>query len=245
MADQKSRKQKELGLTGYIIRPMWITFKQMVKSTIHRPNCILYPWEKQEMPPGYRGRPGLIWEKCIACSICVRVCPTRCLDLVEVDDIKEPGKKVKRPRLNLGRCMMCGYCAEYCPTKSMIITPEYELAEYTREAMIYDPVKLQYAGDVNTEIHIIEVLPSELKKGGQSRDATLNKEAPILEDKKCISCTKCAKVCPTEAIVMKEAGVNEKGRPVKKPVIDKEKCVACENCVIECPKDALTMEEVR
>ena len=43
---------------------------------------------------------------------------------------------------------------------------------------------------------------------------------------------------------MKEFGVNEKGRPIKRPVIDKEKCVSCETCVEVCPKDALTMSEV-
>ena len=137
MADETVRTEAERKLRkGFVIRPMYITFKQMVKSTIHRPNTILYPWEKLKLPDCYRGRPGLIFEKCIGCGICMRQCPTRCIDLVEVDDIKheegKPAEKVKRPSVNIGRCMMCGYCSEYCPTQAMIVTPEYELATYTR-----------------------------------------------------------------------------------------------------------------
>lgn len=252
MAEEKkrSRKNKELGLTGFVIRPMLVTLKQTFKSSIRRPTTVMYPWEKLKLPDVYRGRPGLIFDKCIGCGICMRVCPTACITLVEVDDLKhEEGKqpeKVKRPRVNVGRCAMCGYCAEYCPTKSMIVTPEFELASFTREELIYDPYKLQYAGVPGNEVHILEVLPSELKKEGVTpRENVLNKDLPKLEDKKCISCSRCAKICPTEAIAMKDAGVNEKGKPVKKPVFDKDKCVSCETCVEVCPKDALSMEEVQ
>lgn len=246
---QKTRKEKELGLTGFILKPMLLTLKQTIKATINRPQTVQYPWEKIVLPDVFRGRPGLLFDKCIGCGICVRICPTRCIDLVTVDDLKKeedkPAGKVKRPRVNVGRCMMCGYCAEYCPTNAMIVTPEYELASWTREDIIYDPYKLQFPGVPGNEVHIIEVLPSELKKEGVvPRPNTENKDLPILEDKKCISCSRCAKDCPTEAIVMKEFGVNEKGRPIKRPVIDKEKCVSCETCVEVCPKDALTMSEV-
>jgi len=246
---KKSRKNQELGLTTWILKPFWLTLKQTFKASIHRPQTILYPWEKQVLPDVFRGRPGLIFDKCIGCGICARICPNKCIDLLEVDDLHcEEGKtpaKVKRPRVNVGRCMMCGYCAEYCPTKSMIVTPEYELASFTREEIIFDPYKLQWPGVPGNEVHIMEVLPAELHKGVEPRESILNKDVPVLEDKKCISCQRCVKVCPVNAVVMVEAGVNEKGRPVKKPKFDVEKCVACENCVDICPKDALTMQEVQ
>jgi len=253
MADQnakKSNKDKELSLTGFIFKPMYLTLKQFVKASVHKPQTVMYPWEKLVLPDVYRGRPGLIFDKCIGCGICMRICPNRCIDLLVVDDIKhEEGKapeKVKRPRVNVGRCMMCGYCAEYCPTKAMIVTPEYELASFTREEIIFDPYKLQYPGVPGNEVHIKEVLQSELKQANVvPRESTLNKDLPVLEDKKCISCSRCAKDCPVEAIEMKEFGVNEKGRPIKRPVVDKEKCVSCETCVEVCPKSALTMKEAQ
>jgi NADH-quinone oxidoreductase subunit I len=251
MAEAKrSNKDKELGLTGFVLKPMYLTLKQMFKSTIHKPQTVMYPWEKLVLPDVYRGRPGLVFDKCIGCGICMRICPNRCIDLLLVDDLKtvegKAPEKVKRPRVNVGRCMMCGYCAEYCPTNAMIVTPEYELASFTREEIIFDPYKLQWAGVPGNEVHILEVLPSELKKGVVTpRPSTENKDLPILEEKKCISCSRCAKDCPVEAIEMKEFGVNEKGRPIKRPVINSEKCVSCETCVEVCPKDALSMKEVQ
>lgn len=246
---EKSRREKEFGLTAYILKPMLMTAKQTLKSTINRPNTVQYPWEKLILPDVFRGRPGLIFEKCIGCGICMRICPNRCIELVEVDDLKheegKPPKKVKRPRVNVGRCMMCGFCAEYCPTDAMIVTPEYELAAYTREEMIYDPYKLQFPGVPGNEVHIEEVLPSELKKGATPRRHVEHVDLPVVDDKKCISCSRCAKDCPVEAVKMVEVGVNEKGRPIKRPVFDKEKCVSCETCVEVCPKDALTMQEVQ
>jgi len=241
-------KSEQLTIKTFMVRPFWLTIKQFFKSSIHRPQTILYPWEKQILPDVFRGRPGLVFDKCIGCGICMRLCPTRCIDMVEVDDLKcEEGKepaKVKRPRVNVGRCMMCGYCAEYCPTKSMVVTPEFELASFTREEMIYDPYRLQWDAVPGNEVHILEVLPSELGKNVAPRESTENREVPVLEEKKCISCQRCAKVCPTDAVAMVDAGVNDKGRAVKKPKFDAMKCVACSNCVEACPKDCLELKEV-
>ncbi|NLI74395.1 MAG: 4Fe-4S binding protein [Euryarchaeota archaeon] len=244
---QISRKEKQLGLTGFIFKPMYITMKQFIKAVVNRPQTILYPWEKMATPDAFRGRPGLIFDKCIGCGICMRICPTRCIDLVEVDDLKkaegEEPKKVKRPRVNLGRCLMCGYCAEYCPTDAMIVTPDYELATFSREEAIYDPYMLQHDWKPGYEVHIKEVLPSEVNKVFEPRLRIEHKDIPVLDDEKCISCTRCAKDCPVDAVTMVEVGVNERGRPIRKPVFDAEKCISCDTCVEVCPKDALTMKE--
>lgn len=49
---------------------------------------------------------------------------------------------------------------------------------------------------------------------------------------KCISCGKCARVCPVLAISMKE----------KKPVIDESICLGCGVCARNCPKKAIHLE---
>ncbi len=47
---------------------------------------------------------------------------------------------------------------------------------------------------------------------------------------KCIGCAKCAKLCPTENIVMKD-----------NKAMGKNKCTACYRCVNTCPKQAITL----
>jgi len=185
-----------------------------------------------------------VFDKCIACGICERICPTTCIELVEVED--EKLGTVKRPQVNVGRCMMCGYCAEYCPVDAMTVTPDFELAGYTREDLIYDPYQLKWENTTaGMEIHIEEHLPSNLAKGITDQPTSFSKvDRPKLIGEKCISCSRCAKTCPVDAIEMVVVGENAKGKPIKHPKIDDSKCVFCEQCIIICPKDALEINEV-
>ncbi len=227
-----------------VIVPMWASIVRMFKTTIHRPVTIMYPYEKEWVPDNYRGRPGLVFDKCLGCGICVRMCPTTCIELVEVAD--DDGNMVKRPQVNVGRCMMCGYCAEYCPVDAMTTTTDYELAEFTRQDLIYDPRRLAFEGtNEMMEVHMEEHLLSNLAKGVTDQPTAFYKtDRPVLDGPKCISCQKCAKVCPVNAIEMVVVGKNDKGRDIKHPKIDNDACVCCENCVISCPKAALKIEEV-
>ncbi|MDR3205623.1 MAG: 4Fe-4S binding protein [Candidatus Methanoplasma sp.] len=230
--------------TLWIMKPVVTVLKLLFKTTVHRPVTILYPYEKLWVPDNYRGRPGLRFDRCVECGMCVRMCPTACIKLVDVDD--DNGKKVKRPQINMGRCAMCGYCAEYCPVDAMTVTPEFELAEYTRRDLIYGPRRLAYDGiNENMEIHIEETLISDIENGNpERRISPFKTDRPVLEASKCISCKKCEKVCPVDAVKMIEHGVNEKGRAILYPEFDDGLCICCRNCVEDCPKDALHINEV-
>ena len=229
----------------WVMKPQWTVLKLFFKTIVHRPVTVLYPYEKEWVPDNYRGRPGLIFDECVGCGMCVRMCPTACITLVDATD--DEGNTVKRPQVNMGRCAMCGYCAEYCPVDAMTVTPEYEIAEFTRFDLIYGPRRLAY--DKTTEgmkVKLEVTLQSDIDNGNAERRVSLaSLDRPILLDAKCIGCKKCAKVCPVAAIEMVEKGTNEKtGRPILRPVIDESKCICCNNCVDDCPKDALEMKEV-
>ena len=49
----------------------------------------------------------------------------------------------------------------------------------------------------------------------------------------CIGCTKCAQVCPVEAIAM---------RPYEQHEIDQGRCIRCRSCYEVCPEDAVKVE---
>ncbi len=229
----------------WVLKPQWYVLKLFLRNIVHRPVTVLYPYEKEWVPDNYRGRPGLVFDDCVACGMCVRMCPTACIKLV--DSVDSDGKIVQRPQVNMGRCAMCGYCAEYCPTDAMRVTPEYELAEYTRFDLLYGPRRLAYDKTTDGMKVPLEVtLMSDAENGNSERRILLHcLDRPVLDDPKCIGCKKCAKVCPVTAIDMVEKGKNEKtGRPILRPVIDEQKCISCENCIDACPKDALSMKEV-
>ena len=230
--------------TLWVMKPLWKVFRLFCKTVVKRPVTILYPYERMWMPENFRGRPGLRFDRCVACGMCAKMCPTACIKLVETEDAA--GQKVMRPQLNLGRCAMCGYCAEYCPVDAMTVTPEFELAEYTREDLIYGPKRLAYEGATEKmEIHLVQTLMSDIEKGNpEKRVSPFEIDRPVLEAAKCISCKRCEKVCPVNAVKMVEHGVNEKGRPILYPEFDNAACICCENCVEDCPKDALHIKEV-
>jgi NADH-quinone oxidoreductase subunit I len=240
------KSRKELKPRLFIGDPMVTVFRTMVRTTLNRPNTICYPWEKLLMPDCFRARPGIILDKCIACSKCVKICPNQCIEMVPID---HPSLgKVKRPQVNVARCMMCGYCAEVCPTNAMIVTPEFELASFSRSDLMYDPFKLQHEYKRGYEVHSPMITPSEMKEGRmQSHDKNdmAIKDTVVLDSKKCISCSRCEKTCPVGAVKMTETGeMNPKtNKPIKRPVFDNEKCVSCEQCVDVCPKSCLSMKE--
>ena len=43
----------------------------------------------------------------------------------------------------MGRCIFCGNCTQACPKDALIMTDEFELADYSRESLVFDKDKLK------------------------------------------------------------------------------------------------------
>ena len=122
----------------YIGQGLSVTFDHMRR----RPVTVQYPYEKLIPSERYRGRIHYEFDKCIACEVCVRVCP---INLPVVDwefDKKAKKKKLNHYSIDFGVCIFCGNCVEYCPTNCLSMTEEYELAAYDRHELNYDNVAL-------------------------------------------------------------------------------------------------------
>jgi formate hydrogenlyase subunit 6/NADH:ubiquinone oxidoreductase subunit I len=254
-----SERNKFMGIRGYVIRPLWYTLKNTIKSTFGKQpdvffskkrgsNTILFPKEKIELPEIYRGKNEVVWEFCIGCELCARVCPNQCIDMEVISadrllDLEErfwgPSRStqdekkglIKRPAINFGRCMFCGNCEEYCPTGAMRMTNVYDLADYSREALIFSAEELQVEG-----FEYDEKEKTELQNKIQ--------ELPLVDSEKCTGCQLCMRNCPTRCIEMVNGPKLRKDKPIKNPKIDASECVGCSTCMTNCKFDALKMEAI-
>jgi NADH-quinone oxidoreductase subunit I len=120
-----------------------VTFRTLLK----RPETIGYPERKTPVHPRFRGRHRL-WryedglEKCVGCSLCAAACPADCIRVVAAENTPEnrvsPGERYARIyEINMARCIFCGYCEVACPFDAITLEGEYELAEASREPLIY------------------------------------------------------------------------------------------------------------
>ncbi|XTZ12469.1 MAG: NAD(P)H-quinone oxidoreductase subunit I [cyanobacterium endosymbiont of Rhopalodia inflata] len=122
----------------YIGQGLSVTFDHMCR----RPVTVQYPYEKLIPSERFRGRIHFEFDKCIACEVCVRVCPIN-LPVVDWEFNKTFKKKeLKHYSIDFGVCIFCGNCVEYCPTNCLSMTEEYELATYDRHELNYDNVAL-------------------------------------------------------------------------------------------------------
>jgi NAD(P)H-quinone oxidoreductase subunit I len=122
----------------YIGQGLSVTFDHMRR----RPITVQYPYEKLIPSERFRGRIHFEFDKCIACEVCVRVCPIN-LPVVDWDFDKATKKKtLKHYSIDFGVCIFCGNCVEYCPTNCLSMTEEYELSVYERHELNFDNVAL-------------------------------------------------------------------------------------------------------
>ena len=122
----------------YIGQGLSVTFDHMKR----RPVTVQYPYEKVIPSERYRGRIHYEFDKCIACEVCVRVCPINLPVVDWVFDKAAKKKKLNHYSIDFGVCIFCGNCVEYCPTNCLSMTEEYELSSYDRHNLNYDNVAL-------------------------------------------------------------------------------------------------------
>ena len=61
---------------------------------------------------------------CVACGLCVEVCPYEAVHLVE-KDIPNRGKNLTIAQVDNGHCMACGLCSSVCRSNSIELTEDY------------------------------------------------------------------------------------------------------------------------
>jgi NADH-quinone oxidoreductase subunit I len=163
---------------GTNLRSMWMIFSRITRERA----TILYPEQPVYLPPRYRGRIVLTRdpdgeERCVACNLCAVACPVGCISLQKAE--KDDGRWYPEFfRINFSRCIFCGMCEEACPTTAIQLTPDFELAEYKRQDLVYEKEDLLIAGcGKNPEYNFYRVAGMAI--AGKPKGAAQSEAQPI------------------------------------------------------------------
>lgn len=124
-----------------ILKGMAVTLKNFVESYTKKESIftVQYPEEQKPLPEAFRNFPILVYDekpqapRCVACDICAKECPPKCITIVR--DRDGEGRGLQKPKvfdIDVSVCMSCGICEEVCPFDAIFMDKEFELSSYDR-----------------------------------------------------------------------------------------------------------------
>lgn len=135
-----------------IIKGLAVTIRHFLHNLFNfsKLPTIDYPEKKRRIPSTFRGRHRLTRRpdgtpRCVACFLCATACPANCI-YIEAGEYADGNPNEKYParyEIDMLRCVFCGLCVEACPCDAIRMdTGEYDLADYSREELIFKKERL-------------------------------------------------------------------------------------------------------
>lgn len=152
-----------------IIKGMVETARNFAGSYVskERMTTVQYPEEREALPEAARNFPFLVYDgpdwqsglRCVACQICEKECPPKCIYIdksadKKPDAIGKPQFYPTRFDIDISVCMSCQICVEVCPFEAIKMDKEFELSTDDRfGGLLLDREELAKPNEYYHKIH--------------------------------------------------------------------------------------------
>ena len=128
-----------------VFKGLMVTLKNFLTSYYRKPTeggifTVQYPEEREKAVENFRNFPFLVYDgtpektRCVACGICERECPPKCIHIeMAVDAAGKPARKPAVFDVDYGLCMNCGMCEDVCPFDSIFMDKAFEVTAPERQ----------------------------------------------------------------------------------------------------------------
>jgi NADH-quinone oxidoreductase subunit I len=154
-------------------------------TTVEYPEKRIAPLEAARVFP-FLVYDGADWQaglRCVACQICEKECPPKCIFIVKStekkpDFVGKPQFYPSRFDIDISVCMSCQICVEVCPFEAIKMNTEFELSTTDRfGGLLLDREQLAKTNEYYREIHPTEATAVDARRAAEKAKADARTKA--------------------------------------------------------------------
>jgi len=170
-----------------IIQGLMETARNFFGSYVEKDRLVTvqYPEERHPLPEASRNFPFLLYDgsdpdaglRCVACQICEKECPPRCIHIEKSKDKKPDfvGKQQFYPavfNIDVSVCMSCQICVEVCPFDAIRMDKQFELSTSNRfGGLLWTKRELAKSNEYYQKIHPMEAAECDERRAQELVEA--------------------------------------------------------------------------
>jgi NADH-quinone oxidoreductase subunit I len=188
-----------------------------------RLTTVQYPEERIAPIENTRDFPFLIFDgndplaglRCVACQICEKECPPKCIYITKSTDKKpdyvgKPQNYPTRFDIDISVCMSCQICVEVCPFEAIKMDTEFELSTTDRfGGLLFDRGQLSKSNEHYHKIHPTEAAEVDARLAEEK--AKVEAKAKAAAEAAAAKAAAATATPPTPAAAPKEVPAKEPG----------------------------------
>lgn len=198
-----------------ILKGMVVTARNFAGSYVSSERLTTVEYPEQRIAPKENARqfPFLVFDgddpqaglRCVACQICEKECPPKCIYIEKSKDKKPDfvGKTQFYPAtfdIDVSVCMSCQICVEVCPFEAIKMDQEYELSNHDRfGALLLTKTELAKSNKYYNKIHPTESSLIDAARAATKEQAEAKAKADAEAKAKAAADAKANAAKPVEA----------------------------------------------